>query len=205
MRSTVKAVTVRKAAQRNVVLITLVAISGAWLLPSPGAACTCRGLPGPTETFDGSRAVFIATVAEICDYPPWYYRLLELIDQRFDTGLIWQVDEPLVHLEVEASWKSVTAARAVTHTSRNGGGCGYHFVEGHQYLIYAVERQGLLVTGLCSGTKKVANAGDDLDILAGYPQLPQLEAEPLPPLSRVTQCWSHWKGWWLPFARWAGF
>lgn len=193
-----KGATTRRTAQLNVVLAMLTAICGLWLMPSSATACTCMGLRDQAEAFERSDAVFIASVAAVCDYPSWYYDWVELIDRRFDTGLIFQVDEPLVHLEVEASWKGITAARAVTRTSRSAGGCGYPFDEGCRYLIYAAERNNQLVTGVCWATKDVANSGDDLDFLEGFPQLALPETEPLP---KATLCKSHWKRWWLPFGR----
>lgn len=193
-----KVVTARQAAKRNAVLTLLIAISGAWLMPSSVTACSCMGRRDHAEAFERSDAVFVASVAEVCDYPTWYYDLVNLIDRLFDTGLIFQVDEPLVHLEVEASWKGVTATRTVTRTSRFAGGCGYPFAEGRRYLIYAGERHSQLVTGVCWSTKDVANAGDDLHFLQGFPQLALPEPEPLP---QATLCKSHWERWWLPFDR----
>jgi hypothetical protein len=47
----------------------------------------------------------------------------------------------------------------VIYTGAGGGDCGYPFVEGFDYLVYASSRESLLSTSICSGTKPEVMVG----------------------------------------------
>jgi hypothetical protein len=55
-------------------------------------------------------------------------------------------------------------------TGWGGGDCGFDFVTGKEYLVYAdQDNQGNLETGICSSTKLLEDAGPELRILRGEP------------------------------------
>jgi hypothetical protein len=61
----------------------------------------------------------------------------------------------------------------VIETGLGGGDCGYNFERGRQYIIYASKRPGgALSTGICSPTRPVEDAEEDLKYLRGLPKAP---------------------------------
>ena len=60
-----------------------------------------------------------------------------------------------VHFSVDEGFYGAESGReAVVYTGAGGGDCGYPFVVGTSYLVYAgADRDGRLSTGTCSGTK----------------------------------------------------
>jgi len=58
-------------------------------------------------------------------------------------------------------------------TGMGGGDCGYSFHSGVDYVIYAYKNsEGYLETGICSRTRPVAQAAEDIAYLRAIPQLP---------------------------------
>ena len=58
-------------------------------------------------------------------------------------------------------------------TGMGGGDCGYAFQSGVDYIVYAYKNpEGRLETGICSRTRPLAQAADDLAYLRAVPQLP---------------------------------
>ncbi|HEV7797917.1 MAG TPA: carboxypeptidase-like regulatory domain-containing protein, partial [Pyrinomonadaceae bacterium] len=58
-------------------------------------------------------------------------------------------------------------------TGRGGGDCGFGFVIGQRYLVYAYRsaKSDRLTTGICSRTKPYEKAGEDLLFLGTLPSL----------------------------------
>ena len=71
-----------------------------------------------------------------------------------------------VKIRVENSWKGDAAKIVTITTPSDGGMCGYSFVKGASYLIYANgnEKNGLLVD-ICSRTKGISDAQEDIETL----------------------------------------
>ena len=58
-------------------------------------------------------------------------------------------------------------------TGMGGGDCGYAFQSGVDYIIYAYKNsEGRLETGICSRTRPLTQAAEDLAYLRAVPQLP---------------------------------
>ena len=58
-------------------------------------------------------------------------------------------------------------------TGRGGGDCGYSFQSGVDYIIYAYKNsEGRLETGICSRTRPLTQAAEDLAYLRAVPQVP---------------------------------
>jgi len=53
------------------------------------------------------------------------------------------------------------------HTGFGFGDCGFPFEKGEEYLVYAHKYEGKLSTGICSRTRHLTNAGDDIGELGG--------------------------------------
>src|SRR6266849_2564708 len=105
-----------------------------------------------------------------------------------------------VNFSVSESFNGVSEAETVVYTGRGGGDCGYPFVVGTSYLVYAgAGSDGRLSTGICTGTqpeimvggllkqlRAIRDAGHGFDLVgtvfvlpkgAGYAD--QVESQPL--------------------------
>jgi len=72
-----------------------------------------------------------------------------------------------VRFQVDKQWKGVTTDTVPVVTAADSAACGYPFVTGKTYLVYARKLDGEpeLQTNLCSRTKPLASAQDDLAAL----------------------------------------
>lgn len=70
-----------------------------------------------------------------------------------------------VELAVERWFKGDGGARAVASTAASTAACGFPFAEGERYLIYASERNGVLLVSLCSRTRPAGRAAEDIEEL----------------------------------------
>lgn len=68
-----------------------------------------------------------------------------------------------VTLEVVQHWKGVESERAVVETS--AAGCGVPFTEETSWLVYARRRAEGWTTDLCTGTRRIEDAGEALAAL----------------------------------------
>ncbi|EYF05656.1 hypothetical protein [Chondromyces apiculatus] len=76
----------------------------------------------------------------------------------------------LVKFDVSTSWKGPPGATIEVRTASDGAACGLYFTEGAEWLVYASTNDGALSTGLCSRSKPLADAAEDLAQLgAGTP------------------------------------
>ena len=109
-------------------------------------ACACSCLPpGPPKSeLDRSEAVFAGKVMRI---------------RRKNS-------EVRVKFKVMTSWKGEVNKKQVITTQINSAACGYSFERGQQYLVYASKLgSNLLSTNICSRTKLLANAQEDVSEL----------------------------------------
>jgi hypothetical protein len=97
------------------------------------AACSCAQLT-PRERVDQAVAVFTGTATEV--------RLIE----RFTGG-----GKVTATLRTDLVYKGEPEAAFEVSTRAQGPACGYRFVEGTRYLIFAGRQDGELTTTLCSG------------------------------------------------------
>lgn len=114
-------------------------------------SCSCAAVSVPTAQ-NWSTAVFSGTVTKI-DRP---------------AGILWQssADPMQVTFAVSESWKGSAYEVLTVETAQSEASCGYSFVGGETYLVYA--RSGgkqTLRTELCSRTALLAAAEEDLQIL----------------------------------------
>ncbi len=109
-------------------------------------ACTCLPNQSATQELKRATAVFSGKVIEVRKHR--------------------QSADPFATVEavfeVERSWKGVDQKSISIFTSSRSISCGYGFKEGRSYLVYAHGDGKGLYTGLCSRTKRLKNARDDL-------------------------------------------
>ena len=100
---------------------------------------------------------------------------------RFDTPSIPDAasvspeDRTKVGFEVSAVWKGIVHEDMYITTPPTGGSCGFTFVEGKEYIVYAHDSaygDDSYTVGICSRTALLGQAQDDIDAL-GEGQAPQ--------------------------------
>lgn len=110
-------------------------------------ACTCVPAENPAKELEKSDAVFSGEVTEIRLHRE-AKNVFERVEAVFRADSVWKgIDEKTVSV--------FTAAHSAT--------CGYGFSQGGTYLVYAGRSpEGRLSTTICSRTRRLKDAGDDL-------------------------------------------
>jgi hypothetical protein len=126
-------------------------------LSAEGAlACSCAGSGPPCQAAYAAHVVFAGTV--------------RAIDRRDPGPGELSFDRVRVSFEVTQGFLNMVAREVVVATGSGGGDCGYGFRVGQQYLVYAWKAEaGLLSTGICSRTRLLAEAAEDLAYLKALP------------------------------------
>ena len=121
-------------------------------------SCTCIPPQPPPQAFAEVDAVFTGKVTafeelESSQFPDFRLRL--------------------AHVEVIKIWKGNHSSADSVFTALHSAACGYDFLVGEEYLIYAYEDQdGTLHTTICTRTAPVREAGEDLEFLDSFSYFP---------------------------------
>jgi hypothetical protein len=110
-------------------------------------ACTCVPAKSAAREFERATAVFSGKVVEVRRHK--------------------QAEDIFAGVEavfrVEKVWKGVERRTVSVFTSSQSSACGYGFKEGRTYLVYAHGgAEGRLSTSICSRTRRLKDAGEDL-------------------------------------------
>ena len=139
--------------------------SFAWLLVSAGQvyACKCAEPGPPIEELGKFDAVFVGKVF--------------LVQHTYDPNAktVTQEDRSTIGFEVSTVWKGVVHEVMYITTPPTGGSCGYTFVEGEEYIVYASDSHygdDSYTASICSRTALLSEAQADLDAL-GEGEAPQ--------------------------------
>ncbi|RKN66084.1 hypothetical protein [Paenibacillus ginsengarvi] len=130
------------------------------LAPAPASACSCAGPAPVQEELNRKTAVFSGKVTGVAGP---------------NRGFIRSSADPVrITFEVGKVWKGELLAQTDVYTASSSASCGYDsFAVGKEYIVYASTDKDQLVTGLCSRTKLLTAAGEDLQALGnGYGPLP---------------------------------
>ncbi len=132
--------------------IVLLATSLFVFSSNAASACSCISTT-PQQNLKNAGTVFAGRVIDVVD----------------EAELHPEVSRPLlgfkITFEVSNVWKGQANRQFVVRTSDSSASCGYSFEKGREYLVYASNQGSQLETGLCSGTKSLANARRDLAVL----------------------------------------
>jgi hypothetical protein len=110
-------------------------------------ACSCMAL-SPAEGLSSSHAVFTGEVTAITKNEATKFGGLE------------------VTLRVKKVWKGTPTEETKVHTASSTAACGYPFILGKTYLVYAARDEAdPMRVSLCSRTALIEDAGEDLDFL----------------------------------------
>ena len=129
-----------------------------WFLGDPGQvhACKCAQPGTPSEELVKFSAVFAGRVVSIQhSYDP-------------KAGSVSPDDRTTVGFEVSTVWKGTVHEDMHITTPPTGGSCGFSFVEGEEYIVYAYDSayaDGGYTVGICSRTALLGQAQADIDAL----------------------------------------
>ena len=114
-----------------------------------GAACSCFPSGPPCEAAGQADAVFVGTVRSM--------REPQVVDGKLTDYFV------VVTFDVERSFRGAVSRQAHVITGLGAGDCGYRFESGRKYIVYARQAAwGRYSTGICSRTRPVERADDDL-------------------------------------------
>jgi len=130
--------------------------------PSITSACSCANLPSVEQEFESSKAVFSGKV-------------IEIKEKRSLKG--YSIHSVL--FEVTNTWKGVKQSQLIVTTGQGDGDCGYPFIKGQEYLVYADDSNMYgatsLVSVICDRTDILSTSQEDLEILgAGQPPIEEV-------------------------------
>jgi Tissue inhibitor of metalloproteinase len=121
-------------------------------------ACSCMAPKPPCQAVWEADAVFIGTVLSTHD----------------DSKRVIGFDSRLIKFAVEESFRGLASNVVEVFTSQTGAGCGFGFQTGQQYLVYAYKGEtGRLSTSICSRTRTITQATEDLSYLRGLLRAPR--------------------------------
>ena len=116
-------------------------------------ACSCIAPDTPTNEMKKFDAVFSGKVVKM--------------DPKHPTEPVYSSADPVfVTFDVDMVWKGLDDIDTVTiHTAQSSASCGFEFVDGLEYIVYATQNEEQLDVSLCSRTALMSNASEDLDEL----------------------------------------
>jgi len=124
--------------------------------PSGILACDCAYPGAPCKAFTRTPYIFSGKVTKISS-----------ISIKMSSGDEYQ--DRLITFAVERSYRGLEGKKVAEVVTGSGGGdCGYDFRAGESYLVYALPHPatGKLYAGICSRTRLLSEAGDDLEYFA---------------------------------------
>jgi hypothetical protein len=122
--------------------------------PDAALACSCAQ-PTVEQAFARSSAVFAGMVTDV-EEPFWDW-----------IGLSTSGGHD-VTFQVTKRWKGADADTLTVRTRLTGEACGYPFEIGGAYLVYVAPGPAEdLQTGICSGTRDLVGAEEDMGVLDG--------------------------------------
>lgn len=129
-------------------------------------ACTCWGPEPPCAAYGRADVVFSGTVIASS--------LIEVEAELGKDEPKYKYQQRLVRLRVEQPHSGVPEAMVEVVTGLGGGDCGYGFKMHQQYLVYAQRQpnKSQLSTSICTRTKPLSQAEEDLAYIAGVAQAP---------------------------------
>lgn len=115
-------------------------------------ACSCSAPATTAEALKRSTAVFRG-------------RVVKISVPSLDWIGLTRTGAHRVKFEILKQWKGPSAETTVVVTRLTGEGCGFPFEEQKEYLVYVVEEQKHIQSGICTGTKSIADAEEEMEQL----------------------------------------
>jgi hypothetical protein len=122
---------------------------------SDALACSCPSSGPPCQNAFQVDVVFAGTVRSVVPLPeddlpplrPGEMRIPRTVRVEFDTVV---------------PFRGTPGSKVTVLTAGSGPACGYGFKPGERYLVYANRKGTELVTGICSRTRPLSEAAEDL-------------------------------------------
>lgn len=144
------------AAGRSVAALVVVA---ALLSPGRADACTCLPADPPSQAGWQHSDVFVARVVDTSAMPDLVRRVAAALGGWAPAWLT----QRRVRVQVTEIFRgSRHAGEANLFTAVSETACGVEFVPGETYLVYGDDVDSVLLTDLCSRTRVLRQAADDL-------------------------------------------
>jgi len=118
----------------------------------PAQGCSCAAPAGPADGLNRSTAVFRARVSEI--RRPFWDRI----------GLTNSGGYRVTFVVLQ-HWQGAPGTSIELATRLTGEACGFRFEVNKEYLVYAVAKPEDLQTGICTGTKNIDDAAQEMEQL----------------------------------------
>jgi hypothetical protein len=143
-------------------LVFLIAIFALLLgLADEVNACSCVPDRPVCESFGSASAVFVGKVVGAAEQKT----------EKNEDGTTTTYDVGAIYFAVEEAFSGVKGRKKVTiHSGTGGADCGYWFLRGERYLVYAYGdlKEGL-GTNICTRTRPLRDATEDLNFLRQLP------------------------------------
>jgi len=125
-------------------------------------ACSCAGTEPPCQAYWNSDVIFAGQVLGSGE--------ISVSDDVSVAGSNF-IGKRVVRFNVEGAYKGTRDSYIEVTTGWGGGDCGYEFEKGAHYLVYAYrdEKDRRLYTGICSRTRPLADATEDLEYFKNIP------------------------------------
>ena len=118
-------------------------------------ACSCAAGGQPCHDYWKAAAVFTGTVI--------YSSTIASKRGEYD------VPQRIIRFNIDQRFRGVKGKEVEVRTGLGESDCGYNFRLGGQYLVYAYGEADKLATGICSRTRPISEATDDLAYFQGLP------------------------------------
>ena len=144
---------------------TILIILGIFLIANDALSCSCIEMT-PEEAFEKASVVFIGKVIAKGD------NAIEIEYENNGTyGTYVSLATKRIYLfKISKYFKGIQSHKynnlpiAIT-TGVGGGDCGYDFVDGREYLVYAYKEGNKFITSICSRTAEKNSANEDISFL----------------------------------------
>ena len=131
------------------IIRTLIIAIAILLTTTAALACSCADMgAGVCQTYWVTPAVFSGRVVQVED-----------VKRTAEEGYFLKKK---VRFAVIDAFRGVTGETVEVLTGSGGGDCGYNFEVNESYLVYAWNNGGKLSTGICSRTRRLTDAAEDL-------------------------------------------
>lgn len=144
-------------------ILFCVSVLIAFSYPGRASACGCEKPEPPCKAFGAASVVFIGTVKDVREG-----------DRKQKPDGEIDFTPRRVKFSVEENFSGTPTKEAEVETGLGANDCGYPFVKGASYLVYAYrdEKDDRLYTSSCTRTRRVDNADEDLQYLRGLASAP---------------------------------
>jgi hypothetical protein len=92
-------------------------------------------------------------------------RVVAIYRSFFDRVGITNTAGYRVQFEITKQWKGARSKSTVVITRLAGEACGFHFEENKEYLVYVVTEPKDIQTGICTGTRNITEAKQEMEQL----------------------------------------